>query len=166
MGRRSHSRKLAIWMNGVRVGEWTISPHGYDQLSYDADWLQSPRARPLSLSLPLQSAPIRSPAVGAYFDNLLPDSDPIRKRLQARFATAGRSAFDLLEAIGQDCVGAVQLLPADAPSADHRHVEVTPLTEAQVAQVLRDTTLPGGGIFRETPADFRISIAGAQKRRH
>lgn len=164
MGRRSHSRKLAIWMNGVRVGEWTISPQGYDQLSYDADWLQSPRARPLSLSLPLQSAPIRSPAVGAYFDNLLPDSDPIRKRLQARFATAGRSAFDLLEAIGLDCVGAVQLLPADAQPADHRHVEVTPLTEAQVAQVLRDTTLPSGGLFRETPADFRISIAGAQEK--
>lgn len=164
MGRRSHSRKLAIWMNGVRVGEWTISPRGYDQLGYDADWLQSPRARPLSLSLPLQSVPIRSPAVNAYFDNLLPDSDPIRKRLQARFATAGRGAFDLLEAIGQDCVGAVQLLPADAQPADHRHVEVTPLTETEVARILRDTTLPGGGLFRESRADFRISIAGAQEK--
>lgn len=164
MGRRSHSRQLAIWMNGVRVGEWTISPQGYDQLSYDADWLQSPRTRPLSLSLPLQSAPIRSPAVSAYFDNLLPDSDPIRKRLQTRFATAGRSAFDLLEAIGQDCVGAVQLLAPDAQPTDHRHVDATPLTEAQVARILRDTTLPSGGIFREAMAEFRISIAGAQEK--
>ena len=70
-------------MNGVRAGEWAIAPQGYDELTYDPAWLQSQRARPLSLSLPLQSAPIRASAVGAYFDNLLPDSESIRKRIQA-----------------------------------------------------------------------------------
>lgn len=164
MGRKSHQRVLALWMNGSRVADWTISPHGYDQLRYDEEWLQSERRRPLSLSLPLQTAVIRTAAVGAYFDNLLPDSDPIRKRLQARFGTTTRGAFDLLEAIGQDCVGAVQLMPLDSEPTDYRKTTATPLTEAQVAQVLRDTILPGGGIHREDQADFRISIAGAQEK--
>lgn len=164
MGRKSHQRVLALWMNGARVAYWTISPNGYDQLRYDEEWLQSDRRRPLSLSLPLQTGVIRTAAVGAYFDNLLPDSDPIRKRLQSRFGTETRGAFDLLEAIGQDCVGAVQLMPQGSEPADYRKTEATPLTEAKVAQVLRDTILPGGGIHREDRADFRISIAGAQEK--
>lgn len=164
MGRKSHQRVLALWMNGARVAYWTISPNGYDQLRYDEEWLQSDRRRPLSLSLPLQTGVIRTAAVGAYFDNLLPDSDPIRKRLQSRFGTATRGAFDLLEAIGQDCVGAAQLMPLGSEPSDYRKTEATPLTEAKVAQVLRDTILPSGGIHRENHADFRISIAGAQEK--
>lgn len=164
MGRKSHQRVLALWMNGTRVAYWTISPNGHDQLRYDEDWLKSERQRPLSLSLPLQTGVIRSAAVGAYFDNLLPDSDPIRKRLQARFGTATRGAFDLLEAIGQDCVGAAQLMPLGSEPTDYRKTEATLLTEAKVAQALRDTILPSGGIHREEHADFRISIAGAQEK--
>lgn len=164
MGRKSHQRVLALWMNGARVAYWTISPNRQDQLRYDEEWLQSDRRRPLSLSLPLQTGVIRSTAVGAYFDNLLPDSDPIRKRLQARFGTETRGAFDLLEAIGRDCVGAAQLLPLDSEPSDYRKTEATPLTEAKVAQVLRDTILPRGGIHREDQGDFRISIAGAQEK--
>jgi len=164
MGRKSHQRVLALWMNGARVAYWTISPNGYDQLRYDEEWLQSDRRRPLSLSLPLQTGVIRTAAVGAYFDNLLPDSDPIRKRLQSRFGTETRGAFDLLEAIGQDCVGAVQLMSLGSEPSDYRKTEATPLTEAKVAQVLRDTILPSGGIHREDHGNFRISIAGAQEK--
>ena len=40
--------------------------------------------------------PHKGAAVEAYFDNLLPDSEPIRRRLQDRFHTASRGAFDLL----------------------------------------------------------------------
>ena len=164
MGRKSHQRVLALWMNGARVAYWTISPNGYDQLRYDEEWLQSDRRRPLSLSLPLQTGIIRTAAVGAYFYNLLPDSVPILKRLQSRFGTETPGPFDLLESIGKDCVGAVQLMPLGSEPSDYRKTEATPLTEAKVAQVLRDTILPSGGIHREDHADFRISIAGAQEK--
>ena len=52
MGRRSHSRSLSIWTNGVRVGRWTIPTRGEMVLQYDADWLAADIGRPLSLSLP------------------------------------------------------------------------------------------------------------------
>ncbi len=164
MGRKSQHRVLAVWLNGLHVADWTISPNGHDQLKYDEAWLQDARRRPLSLSLPLSAEPIRTAAVAAYFDNLLPDSETIRKRLQARFGTATRGAFDLLEAIGQDCVGAVQLMPPGKEPGDYRKTEVVPLSEAEVAQILRETTLPHGGIHREDRTDFRISIAGAQEK--
>jgi len=112
MGRRSHSQSLSIWSNGQRVGLWTIPARGDMQLQYDPDWQASELGRPLSLSLQfnIQNLPIRGDKVLNYFDNLLPDSEAIRKRVAERFKTGSIDAFDLLKAIGRDCVGAVQLL--------------------------------------------------------
>ncbi len=38
MGRRSHSRSLSIWTNGVRVARCTLPARGEMELHYDADW--------------------------------------------------------------------------------------------------------------------------------
>lgn len=45
---------LTTWMNNVRVGTLTRQANGAHSFRYDEEWLRSPRARPLSLSLPLQ----------------------------------------------------------------------------------------------------------------
>lgn len=113
MGRRSHSQTLTLWANGELVERWTLTARGDMQLQYDASWLVSPRGRPISLSLPfnLNNEPLRGEHVAHYFEGLLPDSDVIRRRVAARFKTGSTEAFDLLAAIGRDCVGALQLLP-------------------------------------------------------
>jgi len=49
---------------------------------------------------------------------LLPDSDAIRRRVAERFRTRSPEPFDLLSAIGRDCVGAVQLLGEDETPRD------------------------------------------------
>lgn len=166
MGRRSHTRKLALWMNGEQVGTWSASPAG-DQLHYGANWLSSPQARPLSLSLPFSpgNRPHKGDAVRDYFENLLPDSKPIRDRLTRRFKTKTTDAFDLLTEIGRDCAGALQILPDGQDPGDARIVHAQPLDEAGVAQVLRAALTPGG--FDEQASDpdaLRISIAGAQEK--
>ena len=118
MARPSKTRRLSLWMNGEHVGLWTIAAQGRQELRYAESWLASPTARPLSLSLPLLAgdAAHRGERVEAFFDNLLPDSAEIRRRVQARFGTRSTQAFDLLAEIGRDCVGAVQLLgPEDEP---------------------------------------------------
>lgn len=117
MGRRSHSRSLHVWTNGSLVGRWTLRPGGVNEFVYASEWISSREARPLSLSLPinLDGLPLTGPRVADYFDNLLPDSEPIRRRIHSRYATPSGDAFDLLAAIGRDCVGAVQLLPEGDP---------------------------------------------------
>ena len=111
MGRRTHSRSLSIWTNGVRVGRWTIPARGEVELQYDPDWVGADIGRPLSLSLPfnLQNLLAKGEKVANYFDNLLPDSDVIRRRVAERFRTGSTEPFELLKAIGRDCVGAVQI---------------------------------------------------------
>ncbi len=167
MGRRSHSRSLSIWSNGARVGEWTFPPRGDMQLQYDKAWVQSRLGRPLSLSLPfnLENQPHKGEKVLNYFDNLLPDSDAIRKRIATRFKTASVDPFDLLMAIGRDCVGAVQLLGADEEPEGFDQVQGTPLSSAQIEQRLNEASAGAGfAAAKADDADFRISLAGAQEK--
>jgi serine/threonine-protein kinase HipA len=166
-GRPSHAKALALWMNGLRVGEWRIPTRGPMELAYDAAWLAAPEARPLSLSLPLPLAPVplTSAAVGHYFDNLLPDHEPIRRRIASRFRLADTSPFALLAEIGRDCVGALQLLPVNADAPDVRRIDAEPLDEAGVEQALDRAVTPTGGMATaaaDSEDEFRISIAGAQ----
>lgn len=167
MGRKSSSQSLSIWSNGQRVGVWTIPARGDMLLQYDADWVASAMGRPLSLSLPFnfQNLPFSGKNVLNYFDNLLPDSDVIRKRIAERFKTGSTDPFDLLKAIGRDCVGAVQLLGEDEEPDAVRTVECTQVTKKAIERLLIDTVSPAGmAAGRNKSGDLRISIAGAQEK--
>ena len=157
-------RALDVWMNGERVGRWTVAG-AHHRFSYDDAWLSSPNTRPLSLSLPLAqgSDAFSGEPVEHYFDNLLPDSLAIRKRLAGRFGAASTRAFDLIEKIGRDCVGAVMLLPADAAAPDVRRIEADALSESQVERLL-DAATGGAGLAMDDDGELRISIAGAQEK--
>lgn len=160
-GRPSKSRKLAVWMNGERVGEWLHTPRG-GRFAYTPEWLRSPYARPLSLSLPLAAETLSGPQVDDYFDNLLPDSIPIRKRVAERFGAWSSDAFPLLEKIGRDCAGAVQLLPPTSSPTEVTRIDATPLTEAGIERLLDQ--MIGGNAPGAEDDHLRISIAGAQEK--
>ena len=167
MGRRSHTRALNAWMNGILVGEWRVLLNGLMEFQYAQTWLANRDVRrPLSLSLPLplEETPLRGRPVANYFDNLLPDSEPIRRRLQSRFHTESRDAFDLLAEIGRDCVGAIQLLPPAEEPVGVTQTQVVPLTDAEVEHILLQAVTPVGFAGQEDEDDFRISIAGAQEK--
>jgi serine/threonine-protein kinase HipA len=152
-------------MNGERVGEWgTLRGGRTPYFRYEAAWADSPHGRALSLSLPVTAdREVRGAAVEHYFDNLLPDSAEIRSRIRTRFKTRSSEAFDLLTAIGRDCVGAVQLLPANDEPLGWNRIEALPLTEDQVEQTLRQVTI-ATPLTHEEQDDFRISLAGAQEK--
>ncbi|MGF6506864.1 type II toxin-antitoxin system HipA family toxin [Paraburkholderia tuberum] len=166
MARQTASKALSVWANGERVGLWRLPARGPMEFAYDAAWIASPAGRPLSLSLPFTPGNMthKGPRVLNYFDNLLPDSDVIRKRIAQRYRTETLEAFDLLQAIGRDCVGAVQLLAEDDAPAGVQRIEGTPLSdddiEALLAQTVGKPTLGAPDEFD----DFRISLAGAQEK--
>src|SRR5690606_6365958 len=167
MGRRSHSRSLSLWTNGHYVGRWTIPARGEMELHYDAGWVGADIGRPLSLSLPfnLRNQPLKGERVANYFDNLLPDSDAVRRRVAERFRTGSAGAFDLLKAIGRDCIGAVQILDENETSDGFDRIEGVPLSEEDIERHLLDIVSPRAFVTgRDPDADFRISLAGAQEK--
>ena len=164
MPRKSRTRTLAAWVNGILAGEWRIPARGEMEFRYDAGWAASPHARPLSLSLPFapEDLTVKGREVEFYFDNLLPDSDAIRQRLQDRFRAQSRRPFDLLAAVGRDCVGAVQLLPpGEIPNVET--IEARPLSDGEIEAQLRHITSAGPFAVGDEEA-FRISIAGVQEK--
>lgn len=153
-------------MNGELVGVWSQSRSGTPIFQYHHNWLESPQRRPISLSLPILpgNAAHRGEYVGAWFDNLLPDSTAIRERIRRRFHTRSVQTFDLLNAIGRDCVGAVQIMPAGADPGNAKTIESESIDDAGIARLLRGVTLPQSLGLPEDIDSLRISIAGAQEK--
>jgi serine/threonine-protein kinase HipA len=166
MGRKSHAKALSLWANGQRVGTWRIPTRGEMELQYDEAWMKSELGRQLSLSLPfgVDTTPLRGARVQNYFDNLLPDSEAIRRRIAARFKTASLDPFDLLTAIGRDCVGALQLLGEDEVPKRIDIIDGAAIGEGEIEKLLIEAvTAPGPGAHADDD-DLRFSIAGAQEK--
>jgi len=159
------SQKLMVWMNGIHVGVWEIARQG-ERFAYADAWITNAQARALSLSLPFVpgNTPYQGEVVTHYFDNLLPDSDAIRRRLAHRYQAKGTDAFQLLAKIGRDCVGAIQFLPEGEAPADIYQIKGEALSAAEIAQQLREVS--SNAVMGKVDADdgLRLSIAGAQEK--
>ena len=62
----------------------------------------------------------------------------VRRAAANELRQVGAEAFDLLAAIGRDCVGAIQLLPEDREPVGFDSVEGEPLTDAEVERAISE----------------------------
>jgi serine/threonine-protein kinase HipA len=155
---------LHVWMNGLHVGVWSTLRTGTPVFRYAEPWVHADEGRALSLSLPFTAnLEHRGAVVTHYFDNLLPDSTAIRRRLRSRFRARSTETFDLLAAIGRDCVGAVQLLPPGEEPAGWNAIDAEPLDEAAIERTLAAVT-SDAPLGQRPDEDLRLSIAGAQEK--
>jgi serine/threonine-protein kinase HipA len=166
MVRRARRQRLNIWTNGEHVGVWEQIAGAQDSLSYAQTWLSHAQGRPLSLSMPFRAGgvPYRGDVVANFFDNLLPDSENIRRRLAQHHRADGVTPFSLLRALGRDCAGALQILPEDESPEGIHQIDGKPLDEARVAALLRRAANAPGPGRDEHADDLRWSIAGAQEK--
>ena len=150
-------------MNQEYVGELIKNTNGAHQLTYAPSWLTNSKARPLSLSLPLQRIKITSEQVYNYFDNLLPDPQPIRERILKRFHAVSTQPFDLLSEIGRDSAGAICLLQKSIPSTPNV-LAYEKLTNKELISLLQGHKADAPLGMLQEQHDFRISVAGAQEK--
>jgi serine/threonine-protein kinase HipA len=156
---------LGVWTNGEKVGLWTVAD-GEHRFQYAEEWLASSSVRRLSMSLPFMpdNTQHRGAVVRNFFDNLLPDSDAIRRRLRDKFSTKSTDTFALLAAIGRDCVGAVQLLPPGTEPDGFDRIDAKPLAVTGVEHAINSSVTDARVLGQLQDDDFRISIAGAQEK--
>lgn len=149
-------------MNGILIGKLEKTTTGSLVFTYNQEWVNTQNSRPLSLSLPLVETPFSGDVVYHYFDNLLPDNEQIRARIQTKFQIRTNQPFDLLANIGGDCVGAVQIIEGKIPDFKKK-ILCHPLDEKEIAAILRDYQHNPLGMT-DKDSQFRISIAGVQEK--
>ncbi len=165
MARARKSARLSVALNGRPVGVLDRAANGAISFVYDKEWLADERrAIPVSLSLPLRQERYSGAEVSAFFDNLLPDNDQIRRKVAEKVGAEGTDAFSLLNKIGRDCVGALQFVPEGGEITPPGPPECAPLSDADVADIIRNLATSPLGIRPDGERELRISIAGAQEK--
>jgi len=161
--RRAHA-PLRVLLNNRPVGRLNKAATGAIDFLYEPAWLEWEHAMPVSLSLPLREDAYRGAAVTAVFDNLLPDSDALRRRVAEKVGAGGMDFYSLLAAIGRDCVGALQFLGPDDASYEGESGAITgeTINAAAIEKLLQGLSQAPLGLSRDE--DFRISVAGAQEK--
>ncbi|QEX14890.1 toxin HipA [Hypericibacter terrae] len=163
MPRRKRHAPLRVYLNNRLVGHLLKEPSGAVSFRYDESWLSRRSAIPVSLSLPFREDAYRGAPVSAVFENLLPDSEALRRRVAEQVGAEGSDAYSLLAAIGRDCVGALQFIAGDDDVVDSTPmIEGEPVDAGAVEKLLRNLAQAPLGLSRDK--DFRISIAGAQEK--
>jgi serine/threonine-protein kinase HipA len=87
---------LNVFLNSRLVGRLNKQSSGAIDFRYDPSWLAWEHALAVSLSLPLREDRYIGAPVTAVFDNLLPDSDAIRRRMAEKVHAEGADAYSLL----------------------------------------------------------------------
>lgn len=162
MPRRRRHAPLRVLLNNRLVGHLGKAASGAIDFRYDQGWLGWEHALPVSLSLPLREDAYRGEPVIAVFDNLLPDSDALRRRVAERVGAAGTDAYSMLAAIGHDCVGALQFVADDDDHRDSNAITGETVDEAAIERLLKGLAHAPLGLSRNDA--FRISVAGAQEK--
>lgn len=150
---------LQVWWDRERVGRLVQDRGGDLSFVYDADWVRRPEARALSASLPKREQRYRRAACRPFFAGLLPDEGQ-REAVARALGVSPGNDFALLERLGGEVAGALQLLPPEeSPESPPGRPQPEPLDDDELVRVL--DMLPDRPLLAgET--NLRLSLAGAQ----
>jgi len=155
------TRTLDIWWDGRLVGQLTQDRHGELGFAYAPDWLDDEAAQPLSASLPKRAEPFTRRECRPFFGGLLPEEGQRDAAAQA-LGVSRANDFALLDRLGGDVAGALQLLPpGEVPATLAPDQRPTPLDDAGLIRVL--DALPVRPLLAGKEG-LRLSLAGAQSK--
>jgi serine/threonine-protein kinase HipA len=144
------ARELWVYVGARRVAK-LANDEGRFSLAYSSDHEPA-----VSVRLPPREQPYDDGACRTFFTNLLPEGE-WRQALCRQLGIAPEDDFALLEAIGEDCAGAVSVrASADWQEARGRYV---PTTEATLAKWAKN---PAARPRIVATPGLRLSLAGAQ----
>jgi serine/threonine-protein kinase HipA len=98
-------RRASIKYHEIHAGWLSQDSNGY-HFVYDVNYLKNPAAKPVSLTLPLQTEPHTSKVLFPFFDGLIPEGW-LLDIAEKNWKLDPRDRMGLLLACCKDCVGAV-----------------------------------------------------------
>ena len=109
-------RQGRVRLSGKPVGILEETRTGGSRFLYDRAYLDLPNAIPISPTIPLRKEPYESQGLHPFFKNLLPEGWLLDLTCR-KLGLAHSDKFGLLLATGADCMGAVEVVPADDEAA-------------------------------------------------
>lgn len=154
-------RRLDVWWDGRIVGMLTQDRFGELGFGYSLAWLDDVNALPLSASLPKRAEPYTRRECRPFFGGLLPEERQRDAAAQA-LGVSRANDFALLDRLGGDVAGALQLLPTgEAPTISSSDQRPTALDDAGLIRIL--DALPVRPLLAGEEG-LRLSLAGAQSK--
>lgn len=152
---------LDVWLDGRFAGRLMRGQTEQVEFLYDEQYLQNPRATPLSASMPKNAVGHGPETVMPWLSNLLPDAEEVRNRWAAKFSERRADPFTLLEHMGEDAPGSVQVVPEGVVPADSG--ALSPLSESDIARRVRAILADPDHWVDDTDDDeSRFSLGGNQ----
>lgn len=102
-------RQAIVYFRDQRAGVLSEDAEGY-LFVYDPDYVASPQAHAISLTLPMTLIPFRSSVMFPFFDGLIPEGWLLDIAV-SNWKIDRRDRMALLLACCKDCIGAVSLRP-------------------------------------------------------
>lgn len=157
-------KQLVVYLDGILCGHIEQSSSGNLSFRYDEDYRSDSNATPLSLSMPLVATKYKRREILPFLEGLLPDSETALKAMANRYGVSPKSPFALLQFMGADVAGALQILPPGQVSTDGQRSRsrLREVDSAEVGHMLRRVMEE-----YESGADYsgslgHFSLAGAQ----
>lgn len=150
-------RHADVWWHEQLVGYLREDQRGLIHFAYAGDWLDQD-GFPVSVNLPLDQGDELVPAHG-FFAGLLPEGGT-RQRICRAYQLDDKDDMGLLLAIGEDCAGALSILPAGQRSSRDRS-EPEALDDKELIEIVRQH---GTTLESVTSQPRRFSLAGAQEK--
>lgn len=150
--------RLQVFWDDEKIGELKLAGGKSFAFEYETSWIQSAKALPISLRLPLQKGNFTDDAARPFFTNLLPEAD-LRNMIAKALGVSEKNDFGLLEELGGDCAGALSLLPpGTSPAEDGRYDPLSPEELDAMIEAIPERPLMAG------KDGLRLSLAGAQQK--
>ena len=151
------ARTLDVYLLSDLVGHLTQDEGGEMLFQYAENWLNNPRAAPLSQSLPLRKERFRRKECRGFFAGILPEQSK-REIIARNLGISARNDYAMLERIGGECAGAVTFVPP-GQALPERSYSYRKLSEEELAAILKE--LPKRPLLAGEEG-IRLSLAGAQ----
>jgi serine/threonine-protein kinase HipA len=156
--------QVGVYYAKFLVGNVLIDNDGSTRFSYAAEWIDTPKAFPLSVLMPLEPKEYPGEIVGPWLANLLPEEQQL-ETLSRSLGLSKTDAVALLRKIGGDTAGALSF---DTPSL-RENWEYVPLTEYYGVIDPQEALEAHFGDLADRPFlvgddGVRLSLAGGQKK--
>ena len=106
-------RSARVLVAGELAGRLEELGDGRTRFKYAPQWLQRPKAVPISMTMALRAEPYDAPGLHPFFANLLPEGWLLELSFR-KLKIPKEDEFGLLLALGSDCVGAIEIEPEGA----------------------------------------------------